>query len=573
MVASGSGFLPALPLRGSSAKLYRYDCPYVPAMGPLKPRPRATLGIGPRIVVMFTLVFSLMGGLGLLVMKNSLLPAFDSIEKRFAQDSAKRLLSGFDEQLSGLSVLNRDWAYWDELYNHMLRPNKAFESSNIGPPAMSTSNLNAVLFIDRKGRPAGFGARALGNGLMPRQEDLVEPLQRRWVGQPVPAQSTQCGLTFMQKVLAAVCWTPIVHSDGRGASVGVVVMARELNDSALAVIAQNAGAAFSIEPHTGPPAAAAPALLTWELPKFLHFANRSLTALYDASSITLRYQLQDLEAQPLAWVRMRLERNLAAQAQHIVSDVAVQLAVVALATGLVLLLTVHLWLVRPIRRLHADLASLTASRRWDSVLAYDRPDEIGALTQGVNALLQVLGEQVEALETLSSTDALTGIANRRQFDERLAYEFVRLARRPAPLSLLLLDVDHFKRYNDLYGHPMGDIALQKIGGLLQKFCRQQDLPARIGGEEFALLLPETDAAGAIALAEKLRQALHGLAIVHDHSPTDPLVTASIGIATWGSDHRGEASALLLQADEALYSAKRSGRNRVCHRRYPDLPAH
>lgn len=541
-------------------------------MGQLKPRRFATLGIGPRIVVMFTLVFSLMGGLGLLLMQNSLLPAFDSIEKRFAQDSAKRLLSGFDEQLSSLSILNRDWAFWDELYRHMQRPSKAFETSNIGHAAMLTSNLNAILFIDRHGRAAGFGARAMGNAVMPQQEDLLAPLQRRWAGRPVPAQSTQCGLAHMQKVLSAVCWTPIVHSDGRGASVGVVVMARELNDSALAAIAQNAGAAFSIEPHTGPPVANGPALLNWELPKFLHFANRNLTARYDAESITLRYQLQDLEAQPLAWVRIRLERSLAAQAEHIVGDVALQLAAVALATGLVLLLTVHFWLVRPIRRLHADLAALTTSHRWDSVLAYDRPDEIGALTQGVNALLQVLRDQVATLKTLSSTDALTGIANRRQFDERLAYEFVRLARRPAPLSLLVLDVDHFKRYNDHYGHPMGDIALQKIGQLLKQFCRQQDLPARIGGEEFALLLPETDAAGAVAMAEKLRQALHGLAIEHASSPTDPLVTASIGIATWGSDHRGEAGTMLEQADEALYTAKRNGRNRVYHRCYPDLPA-
>lgn len=540
-------------------------------MEQLKPRPLARLGIGPRIVLIFAVVFALMGSLDLALMKNSLLPAFDSIEKRFAQDRAKRVLSGFDEQLSGLGVLNRDWAFWDALHQHMQHPNKAFERSNIGPGAMLTSNLNAILFMDLKGQPVGWGVRPMGSGAVPHKEELLQPLQRLWAAKPVAAQQTQCGFLQLQKILSAVCWTPVFPSDGQGPAAGIVVMARELNDSALTSIAQNAGAYFSIEPNTGIPAVLAGASTTWELSPFLHLSHRNLTADYDAKSITLNYQLHDLEDKPLVGVRMRLLRELAAQAQRVVTDVAVQLGAVALGTGLVLLISVHIWLVRPIRRLHADLASLTASRRWDSALAYERPDEIGALTQGVNALLRVLHDQVQALENLSSTDALTGVANRRQFDERLNYEVVRLSRQPAPLSLLMMDVDHFKRYNDLYGHPMGDAALQKIGDLLKNFCRQQDLPARIGGEEFALLLPETDAAGAIAVAEKLRQALYGQAIAHNSSPTAAYITASIGIATWGSDHQGEASGLLAQADEALYAAKRNGRNRVHHRRYPDLP--
>lgn len=541
-------------------------------MQPLKHRPPlASLGIGPKIVLMFAVVFGFMGSLGLVAINRSLLPAFDIFEKRYVQDGAKRVVSGFDEQLSGLSVLNRDWAFWDDLYHHMQRPNKAFERSNIGPAAMLTSNLNAILFVDRNGQTAGWGVRTMSTGVQPRQEDLLPLLQRVWADKPVPAQAAQCGLVQMQKLLSTVCWAPIVQSDGQGAPVGIVVMARELNNNAFTAIAQNAGIPFSIEPTSGAPAAGpAEDAETWELPPFQHLSSRNLTARYDPKRITLNYPLQDVEGKPLAWLQMRHDRSLAAQAERIVTNVAVQLAVIALVTGLVLLITVHVWLVKPIRRLHADLASITASRRWDSALTYKRPDEIGALTQGVNALLRVLSSQVGALETLSSTDALTGIANRRQFDERLAYESIRLARRPAPLSLLVLDVDHFKRYNDLYGHPMGDIALQKIGILLKNLCRQQDLPARIGGEEFALLLAETDAAGAIAVAEKFRQILHGLAIVHGNSPTAPYITASIGIATWGSDHQGEAKGLLLQADEALYTAKRSGRNRVYHQRYPHL---
>jgi diguanylate cyclase (GGDEF)-like protein len=539
-------------------------------MGSLRQSPLARLaqrglGIGPRIVALFVLVFGLMGGLGLLLMQSKLLPAFDAIEKHFAQDSAKRVTSGFDEQLAALSILNHDWAFSDELYSHMQQRSKAFEDGNLSDATMLTSHLNAVLLVDRRGQLVGIGRRPQSDNSLLQPDDVLPALQRRLARLPRQSRPTECGLIQVGKILSAVCWTPIVHSNGHGAVTGLVVMVQELDDSALAVIAQNASTAFSIEPHAEEPNSQGAIEMAWELPKFKYLSNRQVHASYEPQNITLHYLLRDLEDKPLSTVHMNLARNLALEAQRILQEVAWQLAALALVTGLVLLLALHHWLVRPIRQLQAELANMTASRRWDRVLTAKRPDEIGALTQGVNALLQVLHSQVDALKTLSSTDALTGIANRRQFDERLAYEIVRLARRPAPLSLLLLDVDHFKRYNDLYGHPMGDVALQKIGLLLKDLCRQQDLPARIGGEEFALLLPETDAEGAIALAHKCMLALAALALPHDSSPTDRYLTLSIGIATCAAGQRADANALREQADEALYAAKDLGRNRACHR--------
>nr|WP_315244073.1 diguanylate cyclase [uncultured Albidiferax sp.] len=535
------------------------------SLGPLARLTPRGLGIGPRIVGLFALVFGLMGGLGLLLMQSKLLPAFDAIEKHIAQDSAKRVTSGIDEQLVALSILNHDWAFWDDLYSHMQHRSKVFEDSNLSDAAMLTSHLNAVLLIDLNHQLAGLGRRPQSDGSLLQPDQVLPPLQRRLAGHPLQSRPTECGLIQVGKILSAVCWTPIVHSDGRGAVTGLVVMVKELGDSAMAVIAQNAGTAFSIEPHVEEPANPNAVELAWELPSFKYFSNREVRATYAPQSITLHYLLRDLENKPLSTVHMDLARNLALQAQRILKEVGMQLASLALVTGLVLLLALHHWLVRPIRQLQGELATMTASRRWDGVLTAKRPDEIGSLTQGVNALLHVLRSQVDALETLSSTDALTGIANRRQFDERLASEIVRLARRPAPLSLLLLDVDHFKRYNDLYGHPMGDVALQQIGTLLQDLCRQQDLPARIGGEEFALLLPETDAAGAIAMADRCMLALAVLALPHDSSPTDRHLTVSIGVATCETGQRTDAKALRVQADEALYTAKDLGRHRVCHR--------
>lgn len=532
----------------------------------------AGLGIGPRIVVVFALVFACMGSLGLLLMKNSLLPTFDSMERSFVLDSAKRVVSGFDEQMSAVSGLNHDWAFWDQLYTHMQHPDKQFERSNIGPEAMQSSNLHAILLLDPKGAVRGMGTRAFSGGEQARVADLVSTLTRRWARQAIQPQRTECGLARLQNTLCVVCWTAIVRSNGMGPSVGTVVMARELDARLTDLIAQYAGAPFRIDDLTPePPGTQETELAAWKASDFQFLQHGNVRAQFGADSITLKYQLQDLEAQPLAWLRIRMDRRLMEQGQRVIKDVLVQLAVVAMVTGLVLLVTVHWWLVRPIARLRSDVATLSATRRWDQTLAYDRPDEIGALTQGINSLLAVLREQVDVLKTLSSTDPLTGIANRRQFDERLAHELVRLGRRSGPLSLLLVDVDHFKLFNDHYGHPEGDAVLRQLGALLRASCRQQDLPARLGGEEFALLLPDTDAAGGVAMADKVMKALAALAMAHARSPTAPVVTVSMGIATWSLVHSGGAVELFAQADKALYAAKHGGRQRACVYGTPAVP--
>ena len=124
----------------------------------------ARLGIGPRIVLVFALVFGGMGSLGLLLLRNSLLPTFDEMERSFALQSAKRVIRGFDEQMNLVGAFSHDWAQWDELYAHIQRPDPVFERSNIGPEAMAASTLHAILMLDTEGRVVGYGARAFSGG-------------------------------------------------------------------------------------------------------------------------------------------------------------------------------------------------------------------------------------------------------------------------------------------------------------------------------------------------------------------------------------------------------------------------
>ncbi|TWI64351.1 diguanylate cyclase (GGDEF)-like protein [Pseudoduganella lurida] len=234
---------------------------------------------------------------------------------------------------------------------------------------------------------------------------------------------------------------------------------------------------------------------------------------------------------------------------------------------------------------------VTAALSREDIMARWRHDTLGrsAAVLVLTALLALFGNrlvrqmrrrlQVEAelrqtrdalatlnatLEKLALQDGLTGLANRRQFDVSLGNEFSRAMRQGAPLALAMIDVDHFKAYNDRYGHAAGDDCLRAVTEAvrLQTPRRAGDLAARYGGEELAVLLPNTDGEGALAVAERIRAAVENLALEHAGSPLG-IVTISAGVATLvprrGADH---ASTLLEAADRALYAAKAAGRNRV-----------
>jgi len=173
---------------------------------------------------------------------------------------------------------------------------------------------------------------------------------------------------------------------------------------------------------------------------------------------------------------------------------------------------------------------------------------------------KTLQEQQSQLEHLAREDALTGLANRRRFEERAKEECLRAQRYHHPLSVLLADLDHFKSINDTYGHAFGDAVLKDIGQTLLRHCRTSDLCARHGGEEFAILLPETELIEAYKVAGRLCTAVRNLVFPQPSGIMH--VTVSFGAASINHDRAQTLEELLEQADRALYAAKRNGRDRV-----------
>lgn len=209
-----------------------------------------------------------------------------------------------------------------------------------------------------------------------------------------------------------------------------------------------------------------------------------------------------------------------------------------------------------------SLTELRVRLRSAMTLKQERDTRI-AREQELVQLTRQLQDSNEVLQQISILDELTGIANRRHFNMVLVQEWRRSTREATPLSVVLIDIDHFKRYNDVYGHLQGDQCLKKVALTLgSSLKRSTDLLARFGGEEFVLLLPRTSVRGAGALAETLRTAVEGLHLEHVGCHETKQVTISIGVATMIPERNATAESLIAAADKALYEAKERGRNQV-----------
>jgi len=196
-----------------------------------------------------------------------------------------------------------------------------------------------------------------------------------------------------------------------------------------------------------------------------------------------------------------------------------------------------------------------------------KPFNVAVVRARVRTQLTVK-RQADAMRELTMTDALTGVANRRNFNETMSIEWRRCGRLILPLAVIMIDIDHFKQYNDHYGHQMGDTCLQQVAAAMKRCAaRPQDLLARYGGEEFILLLPQEGLEGAEVVAQRILDEVRRLQLPHAISTTAPYVSISMGLASVTPLESVDPGSLIRTADSLLYRAKHTGRNRYCA--YPD----
>lgn len=238
----------------------------------------------------------------------------------------------------------------------------------------------------------------------------------------------------------------------------------------------------------------------------------------------------------------------------------ISLIVFSIITSIILSVYTRKKIILPLSHLECVAKSI-ASGQYTQRAKVNAKNELRSLANSINAMASAMNSKIEQFKSLSITDALTGLNNRHRFDEIMHQEIERVQRYGTRVSLLMIDIDHFKNVNDTFGHQKGDMVLRKIGHILRECVRSVDIPCRYGGEELTIIMPESDGEEALKMAERIRQTI-AKTDFRENAEGPEIVTVSIGVA--GCPTKScTLPEFVHAADSALYEAKGSGRNRVC----------
>lgn len=510
------------------------------------------MGLRLKILLTFVVCFGLMAGTSLHLLQTSMAESYNALERREMVAHMNRVQQVIEARLGALHTTAQDWSVWTDMYQFALRPNMAWAEENIGLTAMAPADLSLFVVYGQDQSLLTLVTRDAQGRPLALPNFLTSPFASHFKQADL---APGCGLMPTDAGLMLTCWAPIKRSDATGDFVGTVVMGRLFDAPLVEKLGQQINLPFGLHPA----AMLTQGLTLWPGPKAAGLLGKTdFYTAHDSDTYHLYYPLQSLLGQDVGLIKLDVSRDVHLQSQQLFERVRQEQLWIAVALAVLLLGIIHFLLVNRLRRFEQQLIALADESTWDKRLTIGGRDELGVLAGRVNQLLALIQSQVSALNEQSMTDALTGLANRRAFDTKLAQEHARALRHGKDLALLMVDVDQFKAYNDFYGHPMGDLALKKIAEVLQQSIRHTpDLAARIGGEEFALLLPETDLDGARQTAQRIHAKLRASGIAHAASSVAPCITLSVGLAVV----KDEATASFVQrTDLALYLAKESGRN-------------
>ena len=478
------------------------------------------------------------------------------LEEVEARGDLRRLISTFQARELELSGTLKSWSNWTGLFDYFANRTDKFRDAELSVQAIAVASVDFLALLDLSGQLLDVTEVPGPNGETPATEVIQQDAHHYPAYLRLSEAASGCGAIQAQARVALVCLSPILDSEGGGQSRGYILLGRWVDAQMVRQISEVADLQFKIS--TVPtPAMGAQRSAAGEQP----FSPEAVQILTHDNHLELRYPLAGLSGHTIAEIQMTWPRQQALVADR--SYAATQALVIALIVtcGFLLVLLLDLVVVKRLNQLRRELRLIVDSKCWTGDVTVSGQDEIAALAGYTRSLVAVVHDQVQELQKLSQTDTLTGLPNRRAFNERLDHLLAAHARQQLPSALILMDVDHFKKYNDTYGHPAGDEVLQKVAHCLRTTLRRElDMPARMGGEEFGVLLPGANADQALATAEVIRTTLQDMAITHPANPPLGVITMSLGVAEVTA--ADTATSLYRRADEALYQAKNSGRNRV-----------
>ena len=479
------------------------------------------------------------------------------VERAEAVSDLRRLLTSLDARALQVKGILMSWSNWTALYDHVAKPSPEFRAEELTPQTLAVAGADWLALFDLQGELIDIVEVPQPDGSLPATRETQRHAAAYEAYFKAYPQSIGCGASQAVELMAFACHSPVLNSDGQGPPVGMLVLGSWIKPATVQLVSEQTGLDFKLTATRNTllqDASAMPVHSTRFRPDFV-----SLDAFDE--HLELRYPVQSIFARPIGEVQMHWPRSDRTAAQKGLATTQWVLIAMVVVCGLLLVALLDFIVVRRLNRLRWELAKIVDSNDWSGNISSGGQDEISELAVYADKLVGTVRAQVTDLKNLSNTDVLTGLPNRRAFNARLGHLLAQQGRQSTSTSLVLMDVDFFKRYNDSYGHPAGDTALVLLAECFKNTLRRElDMPARLGGEEFGALLELTDADQAMASAEKLRLAVLALALDHRTGLPPGRVTISCGVAEM---RPGDTATTLYQrADKALYLAKAAGRNRV-----------
>ena len=528
-----------------------------------------------KVFVTVIVLFAILGGINFLIQRYIIYPSFLQMEYNEAGENLKRIFQAIDREIVHLDAMCGDWALWDDTYSFINKPSKQYIASNLNQETLASNHLNLLVYCRPDGAivwmyAADFAKRTpafdfMAKGKIALQHPLLDI--RDMNGEP----KGKTGVFSSPFGPLLFCTRKILHSNGSGPSNGFLIMGRFLDASLQKTLREQTRIEFDIVyplPQTG-------SLCGADGAETIHRGDLNYSILRNEAYLKTCAAYRDAYKESCFAVQYLFPREITRKGLASMKYAAVMMIISGVIVLIILGMLLQWIILRPVQRLTEHADRLEKEGDYSLRLDLDRKDEIGRLASSFDTMVQTIKQRSEDLKSaneqltrMSMLDGLTGIANRRMFDLHMKREWRQAMRDKEPLSLILLDVDFFKHYNDTYGHQKGDQCLIAVAAALQQQARRpSDLIARYGGEEFAVVLPNTHAEGAVMLAEKARLAVQELRMEHSASTVSPFVSISLGVVTMIPQIEHGASGMdsfLEKADQALYLAKHQGRNRaVC----------
>lgn len=472
-----------------------------------------------------------------------MIPHSNKMDREAAFDKLKQIKNVIRSEVEHLDLLNKDWSVWDDSYAFIQDKNEQYRQSNLVPTLLDDIKVNTIAYFDTSDALVYIK----DDGHIPRSSfmDASGHVLNAILGLK---QYERGGIIALDGHYGVLSVHDIQsNGDNPDEPKGTLVMIRDVDHHLVERINKGVNVQISL----------AQASVDFQRVDENYYAK-----VVDDEQMLIGTYLQGFADDEKVFATIPFTRHQLIENKKLMVNVLIVSSVFGIVSLIISVVLLQHNVIAPLMRLGRHITRLRQKNRYDKSSLSRRNDEIGLIVKEFNHLIHTIKENHEMIERVSRVDALTGLANRMDLNEHLDKERREACRHRMDVSILMLDIDYFKNYNDTYSHVKGDEVLQRVADAIkQAGLRPRDYVARYGGEEFMVVLPKTHVDGSVIVAKRIMKNIEALQIEHASSGLEKkIISVSIGCLSLTPKKSQTIEEIINQADEALYAAKENGRD-------------